>query len=50
LYPEVFGEKEGTKITLAMDKAKIGFFGKVPKITPRMHCIHIVINILVIAV
>jgi|TARA_B110000259_G_scaffold44336_1_gene51386 hypothetical protein len=49
LYPEGFGEKERTKIALAIDKARGGFFDKVPKITPRMYRIHIMINILVIA-
>ena len=49
MYPEGFGEKERTKIALAIDKARGGFFDKVPKITPRMYRIHIMINILVIA-
>ena len=35
VYPEVFGEKEGTKIALAMDKARGGFFDKVPKNYPK---------------
>ena len=35
VYPKVFGEEKGTKIALAMDKARGGFFDKVPKSYPK---------------
>ncbi|MEE3368691.1 MAG: hypothetical protein VX346_05035 [Planctomycetota bacterium] len=33
-YPEVFGERPGTRIATAMDKARGGFFRKVPRKYP----------------
>ena len=34
-YPEIFGEYKGTKIALAMDKARGGYFEKIPKKYPK---------------
>ncbi len=34
-YPEIFGEYKGTKIALAMDKARGGYFEKIPKRYPK---------------
>ncbi len=34
-YPEIFGEYKGTEIALAMDRARGGYFEKVPKRYPK---------------
>ena len=34
-YPEIFGETKGTKIAIAMDEARGGYFEKVPKKYPK---------------
>ncbi len=34
-YPEIFGEYKETKIALAMDKARGGYFEKIPKRYPK---------------
>ena len=34
-YPEIFGEYKGTEIALAMDKARGGYFEKIPKRYPK---------------
>ena len=34
VYPEIFGEKKGSKLTISMDKARGGYFLKVPERYP----------------
>ena len=34
-YPEIFGERPGTAIARAMDRARGGFFRRVPRVYPR---------------
>ena len=35
VYPKIFGENKGTKIALAMDNARGGYFEKIPKKYPK---------------
>jgi hypothetical protein len=35
VYPDVFGEKQGSLFALAMDQARGGYFGTIPKIYPK---------------
>lgn len=35
VYPDVFGEKEGSLFALAMDQARGGYFSTIPKIYPK---------------